>query len=250
MLIARIIIILIYNHSAKSFHIILFLTTRCTSRLMKTFLQYVNKFIAVSIKIFLFIILASTWRQYSSTNFIITCILSKTPEAVARRCSVKKVFLEISQKSQKNTCARDSFLIKACNFIKKESLAQAFSCEFYEISKNTYFYRTPLVAASETLIALILISCLYLSPIIWFLRLIRLFVSFRKSKYCCFYLWNVKVYIGVIQVLFWLHLHLQLYHYHHHNHLNLDIFISMALVWFSIVFICLFLCSMIVFICF
>ena len=33
-------------------------------------------------------------------------------EAVARRCSVKKVFLEISQNSQENTCARVSFLIK------------------------------------------------------------------------------------------------------------------------------------------
>ena len=30
----------------------------------------------------------------------------------------------------------------------KETLAQMFPCEFYEISKNTFFYRTPLVAAS------------------------------------------------------------------------------------------------------
>ena len=29
-----------------------------------------------------------------------------------RRCSIKKVFLEISQNSQENTCARVSFLIK------------------------------------------------------------------------------------------------------------------------------------------
>ena len=36
------------------------------------------------------------------------------------------------------------------NFIKKETLAQVFSCESCEISKNTFFYRTPLVAASET----------------------------------------------------------------------------------------------------
>ena len=37
------------------------------------------------------------------------------------------------------------FLIKlqACNFIKKETLAQAFSCEFQEISQNTFSYRTP-----------------------------------------------------------------------------------------------------------
>ena len=37
---------------------------------------------------------------------------------------------------------------KACIFIKKETLAQVFSCEFCEISKNTFFYRSPLVAAS------------------------------------------------------------------------------------------------------
>ena len=40
---------------------------------------------------------------------------------------------------------------EACNFIKKESLAQVFSCEFCEISKNTFFHRTPLVAASKNL---------------------------------------------------------------------------------------------------
>ena len=33
-------------------------------------------------------------------------------EAVVQRCSAKKVFLEISQNSQENTCARVSFLIK------------------------------------------------------------------------------------------------------------------------------------------
>ena len=38
---------------------------------------------------------------------------------------------------------------QACNFIKKETLEQVFSCEFCEISKNTFSYRTPLVAASE-----------------------------------------------------------------------------------------------------
>ena len=34
------------------------------------------------------------------------------PEAVVQRCSVKKVFLQISQNLQENTCATDSFLIK------------------------------------------------------------------------------------------------------------------------------------------
>ena len=32
-------------------------------------------------------------------------------EAVVRRCSIKKVFLEIPQNSQENTCAGGSFLI-------------------------------------------------------------------------------------------------------------------------------------------
>ena len=63
-------------------------------------------------------------------------------EAVTQRYSVKKVFLEILENSRENTCAR------ACNFIKGDTLPQVFSCEFCKISKNTFFYKTTLVAAS------------------------------------------------------------------------------------------------------
>ena len=53
-------------------------------------------------------------------------------EAVVRMCSVKKVFFEISRNSLENTCARVSFYERcgpqACNFIKKETPAQIFSC--------------------------------------------------------------------------------------------------------------------------
>ena len=38
--------------------------------------------------------------------------------------------------------------LRTPNFTKKESLVQVFSCEFCECSKNTFFYRTPPVAAS------------------------------------------------------------------------------------------------------
>ena len=62
-------------------------------------------------------------------------------ETVVQRCSVKKVVLEISQNSQENTCASVSFLIKT------RTLAQVFSCEFCEISKDTFFLRTRPVAA-------------------------------------------------------------------------------------------------------
>ena len=74
----------------------------------------------------------------------------KIAEAVARTCSVKHLFLEMSQNSQENTCAKVSFLIKlqasVCSFVKRETLAQVFSCEFCKISKNTFSYRTPSVA--------------------------------------------------------------------------------------------------------
>ena len=53
-----------------------------------------------------------------------------------RRFSVKKVFLEISQNSQENTCARVSFLIKL--------QVPGLKVEFCEISKNTFSYRTPM----------------------------------------------------------------------------------------------------------
>ena len=40
-------------------------------------------------------------------------------ETVVQKCSVKKVFSEISQNSQENTCARVSFFIKfQANFVK------------------------------------------------------------------------------------------------------------------------------------
>ena len=67
----------------------------------------------------------------------------------------KIVLLEILQNSPESTCAGVSFLIKlqvsACNFIKKETLAQVFSCEICEIS-NTFSFRAPPVDASVRLL--------------------------------------------------------------------------------------------------
>ena len=63
-------------------------------------------------------------------------------ETASRGVLWKKVFLDILKNSRENTCARVSFFIKlqalAFNFIKKETLAQVFSCEFCEISKSTF----------------------------------------------------------------------------------------------------------------
>ena len=59
-----------------------------------------------------------------------------------RWCSVKKVFVKISQISQENTCG-SLFLIKMYVFrpatLLKESQTKAFYCEICEIFKNIYF---------------------------------------------------------------------------------------------------------------
>ena len=57
---------------------------------------------------FFFYSLVSIYQRASSTRDFIFI----RPEAVTRRCSVKQVFLESSQNSQENTCARVSFSIK------------------------------------------------------------------------------------------------------------------------------------------
>ena len=65
--------------------------------------------------------------------------IKKTPqiksEAVVQRCSLNKVFLEISQNFERH-------------LFKKETLTQVFSREFCEVYKSTFVNRTPLAAAS------------------------------------------------------------------------------------------------------
>ena len=69
----------------------------------------------------------------NSTNF-----RSNRPEVFS-----KKGVLKNFAKSQENTCARVSFLIKllfqGCNLIKKDALTQMFSCEFCKIVKPWKF---------------------------------------------------------------------------------------------------------------
>ena len=65
-------------------------------------------------------------------------------EVVVQSCSKKKLFLEISQISQEINCFRASFFLiscrpQACNFIKKEALAQVFFVNFAN------FLRTPFI---------------------------------------------------------------------------------------------------------
>ena len=63
-------------------------------------------------------------------------------KAVVQRCSVKKVFLEISQNSQENTCTRVSFLIRLqrpATLFKKRRWHRCFPVNFVKFL-GTPFY--------------------------------------------------------------------------------------------------------------
>ena len=71
-----------------------------------------------------------------------------------RRCSVRKgVFRDFAKFTGKYPCQSLFFNkvvdLSPATLLKKETLAQVFSCEFCKISTNTFFYRTPPVAASD-----------------------------------------------------------------------------------------------------
>ena len=69
----------------------------------------------------------------------------KHARSIHQRCSIKKGVLRNFVKSTGKHLCQSLFFNKgadlrpdACNFIKKETLSQVFSCGFYEISKNTF----------------------------------------------------------------------------------------------------------------
>ena len=74
-------------------------------------------------------------------------------EAVVQRCSVKKgVLRNFTKFTGKHLCQSLFFNkvagLRPATLSKRRLWAQVFSCEFCEISKNTFLHRTPLVAAS------------------------------------------------------------------------------------------------------
>ena len=71
------------------------------------------------------------------------------------RCSVKKMFLEILQNSQENTCTRVSFLME------RRLWHRYFSVNFAKFSKNIFFFRTPLV------------DCFYILRLFWRFLMMR-----------------------------------------------------------------------------
>ena len=95
--------------------------------------------------------------MYLKQKILIFIVLK--PEAVTRRCSVKKVFLKISQNIQENSSARVSFLIKLqagrLQLIKKRLWHWCFPVNFTKFVTTPYIcnisYITPPVVASVKL---------------------------------------------------------------------------------------------------
>ena len=111
-------------------------------------------------------------------------------EAVAKRCSVKKMLLEISKNPQENTCARASYLIMLTRLWHRY-----FPVNFFEISRNYFSDETPLVDASgltckvnSSNLSIQDLPCLLISC--WFFYLINIFflrtVLFQQSFFLNF----------------------------------------------------------------
>ena len=80
------------------------------------------------------------------TSFWLYFDWSSRPEVFCKK-GVLKYFANFTEK---HLCQRPFYNKVACWGLKKETVAQVFSCEFCEIFKKNFFYKTSLVAASET----------------------------------------------------------------------------------------------------
>ena len=85
----------------------------------------------------------------NSYSGIFICSVHRKTEAISSRCSVKKMFLKISQNSQENNCARAFSLIKfSTTLSKKRDWHKCFPLNFAKFLKISFFYRTLLEAGS------------------------------------------------------------------------------------------------------
>ena len=79
---------------------------------------------------------------------ILKCLFTFTVTFIHVRSSCSEVFCKkgVLRNFEKSTVKQ---LCQSLFFNKKETLAQLFSCEFCEISRNTFSHRTPPVTASD-----------------------------------------------------------------------------------------------------
>ena len=89
-----------------------------------------------------------TLIQYQLTKALVVVNWNRSSR---REVFCKKGVLRNFAKFTKTPVPESLYNKVACNFIKKETLVQLFSCEFCKIPNSTFSYRTPPVAASAVL---------------------------------------------------------------------------------------------------
>ena len=85
------------------------------------------------------------WKREVDTSFAyvslsVNCsrLRNSHPEMFCKKDLLKN-FAKNTRKQLCHSLFFESLRALACNFIKKESLAQVFSCKFFDIFKNTFF---------------------------------------------------------------------------------------------------------------
>ena len=120
-----------------------------------------------------------------------------------QRCSVKKDVLRNFAKFIGKHLCQSLFFNKvagggACNFIKKETLAQVFSSEFCEISKNTLF--TEHLRATASVYFTQMINCVerYVKhrKFIFLYVIWQIYCNIGRYRYCMSWLWYLLRYHG------------------------------------------------------
>ena len=98
------------------------------------------------IKQALLLVFLSYLLKFFQNNYsveLLPIVFSVKKEEVTQKCSVTKVFLKISQNSQKNTCARVAFLIKlqalVCTFINNRLWHRCFLVNFDKLLRAPFF---------------------------------------------------------------------------------------------------------------
>ena len=96
----------------------------------------------------------------SLSFFLLMSIRSSRPDVFYKK-GVLRNFAKLTGKHLCQSLFFNKVVGLACNLIKEETLAQVFSCGFCEISKNTFSFRTPPVAASRVSLSLYCQKCSY-----------------------------------------------------------------------------------------
>ena len=78
-------------------------------------------------------------RIFKSTSQPFASLSNLYRVAVVQRCSLKKVFLEISQNSQENTCARVCNFIRPATLLKKRPWHRFFPVNFVKFLRTHFF---------------------------------------------------------------------------------------------------------------